>query len=289
MSSRSSSITGKREWPDSTTTGRMRAADSSRRTNTICARGTMMSRTCRSDTSSTPSSMVSASRRPRRARRHRAARSSSCSRSCGSAASPWVRRLSQRPVVLRSFAIGCASSSRYGFEKPSRRSTAISRRSMRRASRPARDRSQPGAACRARSGAPSARAAACPARGPRARSTARADHQLAERPRVARRRLRQRRRRERQHVGRLVPAAVARVERAGSRAAPTSATAELASAPARAQEPPPPSGRARRAGGAQARTAPQHVEPQGRRRLHGAPPCDSDEPPRGSVDPPRDS
>ena len=36
----------------------MRAAGSSRRTNTICARGTMMSRTCRSATSSTPSSMV---------------------------------------------------------------------------------------------------------------------------------------------------------------------------------------------------------------------------------------
>ncbi len=48
MSSRSSSITGTRECPDSTTTGRMRAAGSLRRTNTICARGTMMSRTLRS-------------------------------------------------------------------------------------------------------------------------------------------------------------------------------------------------------------------------------------------------
>ena len=105
MSSRSSSITGKREWPDSTTTGRMRAASLSRRTNTICARGTMMSRTCRSPTSSTPSSMVSASLST--SPRSPASRStaSSCLRSCGSGASPCVRRFSQRPVVLRSFVI----------------------------------------------------------------------------------------------------------------------------------------------------------------------------------------
>jgi len=61
MSSRSSSITGKREWPDSTSTGSSLDGGSSRRTTTICARGTMMSRTCNSATPSTPSSIRRAS------------------------------------------------------------------------------------------------------------------------------------------------------------------------------------------------------------------------------------
>ena len=48
MSSGPRPCTGTRECPDSTTTGRMRVTGSLRRTNTICARGTMMSRTLRS-------------------------------------------------------------------------------------------------------------------------------------------------------------------------------------------------------------------------------------------------
>ena len=89
----------------------MRAGGSSRRTETICPRGTMMSRTCRSATSSTPSSMVSAS-------------SSSSPRSLASrsmrdevlailrlAREICVILFSQRPVAFRSFDMLLSSSS----------------------------------------------------------------------------------------------------------------------------------------------------------------------------------
>jgi hypothetical protein len=65
--SRSSPITGYREWPDSTTMGRISSGGSSRLTMIICERGTMMSRTCSSTTRNTPSSIscASASMMPR--------------------------------------------------------------------------------------------------------------------------------------------------------------------------------------------------------------------------------
>ena len=57
----SGSSTGKRECPESMATDRMCCGGSSPRTQIIWLCGTMMSRTCRSDTSSTPSTMDSAS------------------------------------------------------------------------------------------------------------------------------------------------------------------------------------------------------------------------------------
>ena len=66
-SSRSPSSTGKREWPDSMTAGRMRESGSSRRIHTISARATMTSRACSSAMVRAPSTMAmaSASSRPR--------------------------------------------------------------------------------------------------------------------------------------------------------------------------------------------------------------------------------
>ena len=132
----------------------------------------MMSRTLRSPTSSTPSSMVSAS--PSISPRSLASRStaSSSARSCGSAARPWVRRFSQRPVVLRSLAIGFRAPVGIGeAEAAQYRDLAALHARAHRAR--AHDRSRAGAACRARSGAPSARAAASPALPPRRAAPAR--------------------------------------------------------------------------------------------------------------------
>ncbi len=56
-----SPITGKREWPASMTLGRNCSGGSWMSTTSICARGTMMSRACSSETCSTPSIMASAS------------------------------------------------------------------------------------------------------------------------------------------------------------------------------------------------------------------------------------
>ena len=87
-------------------------------------------------------------------------------------------RFSQRPVVFRSFGhrlrppvgVGEAETAQHRDLAPLHAP---------RVARRAHGRSRPGAACRARPGAPSARAASCPGRAPRARSTPRTDHQVA--------------------------------------------------------------------------------------------------------------
>ncbi len=96
-SSRSSPTTGKREWPDSITTGRIFSTASSRLITTICERGTITSRTWISETSSTDSSIssTSASMSPRS--RASARTSASCSRSRGSPVIVSARRRSQLP------------------------------------------------------------------------------------------------------------------------------------------------------------------------------------------------
>src|SRR5687768_10830903 len=90
--SRSSPITGKREWPDSITAGSSCCGPESRSSTTICDRGTMMSRTCWSPTRSTPwiICMASASTMPPRAAARIASTSSARSRGPS-----FVRRRSQ--------------------------------------------------------------------------------------------------------------------------------------------------------------------------------------------------
>src|ERR1035441_6748706 len=92
-------MTGKRECPDSTANSTSLSDDSSRSTNTICERGTMMSRTCMSATANTPSIITSASplNRPRSLASRRSSMSSARSR--GSPDIDCVMRLNQRPVL----------------------------------------------------------------------------------------------------------------------------------------------------------------------------------------------
>src|SRR3569833_1615302 len=92
-------MAGKRECADSVTTGIISLKPASRSTTTICARGTMMSRTCISETCSTPSIMPRASGSSRL--RCWASRSSvtSCSRSFGSPSSARLSRSNQERGV----------------------------------------------------------------------------------------------------------------------------------------------------------------------------------------------
>src|SRR3569832_688142 len=92
-------MTGQRECADSVTTRIISLKPASRSTTTICARGTMMSRTCISETCSTPSIMPRASGSSRL--RCWASRSSvtSCSRSFGSPSSARLSRSNQERGV----------------------------------------------------------------------------------------------------------------------------------------------------------------------------------------------
>src|SRR3569832_1829217 len=93
-------MTGQRECADSVTTRIISLKPASRSTTTICARGTMMSRTCISETCSTPSIMPRASGSSRL--RCWASRSSvtSCSRSFGSPSSARLSRSNQERGVV---------------------------------------------------------------------------------------------------------------------------------------------------------------------------------------------
>src|SRR3569832_264781 len=92
-------MTGQRECADSVTTRIISLKPASRSTTTICARGTMMSRTCISETCSTPSTMPRASGSSRL--RCWAPRSSatSCWRSFGSPSSARLSRSNQERGV----------------------------------------------------------------------------------------------------------------------------------------------------------------------------------------------
>ena len=165
------------------------AADRRAARMTICARGTMMSRTWMSATPSTPSSIASASEsiRPR----------SRASRSCttrsravlglagdgpGELADPGAGGLAGLVVMpcLPVIGVGIGESE----VREQRRSRVAPCGAHRRR---ARGRSRAGAGCRAPPGAPSGRRASCPARAPRGRSTG---AQITRSPRLRGRRQR---------------------------------------------------------------------------------------------------
>jgi len=93
-------MTGKREWPDSTTSATSLFRGSSRSTKTICERGTMMSRTCMSATArnALQHDQRIAVEQPRMLASRRSSMSSARSR--GSPDIDCVMRLSQRPYFL---------------------------------------------------------------------------------------------------------------------------------------------------------------------------------------------
>ena len=93
-SSRFSPVTGKRECAVSIALAVMAAAVSSIEIASIWARGTMMSRTCISDTANAPSMMERASASSRLRSKAECSNAMSCSRSSGSRISSAERRSS---------------------------------------------------------------------------------------------------------------------------------------------------------------------------------------------------
>src|SRR5690606_11929045 len=94
-SSRSSPITGKREWPDSTIVLMRLSSGSAFSRTTICERGTMMSRTWVCETSSTPWSIAYSSAASKPRWRLSARNAAISSRPLSSSARPWNRRAHQ--------------------------------------------------------------------------------------------------------------------------------------------------------------------------------------------------